>query len=107
MGTRVVMQEQHDFGESPGRVRWMALLSFLTLLQVTSICSALLHIIFRLNIIPTMKLYKGKSPPGSDSSPKNFKLLVFRGLWNDGTSASMYREIMLRNKIIFQISTLV
>jgi hypothetical protein len=34
-------------------------------------------------------------------------LLVFRGLWNDGTSASMYREIMLRNKSIFKISTLV
>jgi hypothetical protein len=34
-------------------------------------------------------------------------LLVFRGLWNDGTNASMYREIMLRNNIIFQISTLV
>jgi hypothetical protein len=33
-------------------------------------------------------------------------LLVFRGLWNDGTSASMYREIMLRNKSIFQVSTL-
>jgi hypothetical protein len=49
----------------------------------------------------------GKSPPGSDSSPKNFMLPVFRGLWNDGTSASMYRKIMLRNKSIFQISTLV
>jgi hypothetical protein len=34
-------------------------------------------------------------------------LLVFRGLTNDGTSASMYREIMLRNKSIFQISTLI
>jgi hypothetical protein len=34
-------------------------------------------------------------------------LLVFRGMWNDGTSASMYSEIMLRNKSIFQISTLV
>jgi hypothetical protein len=34
-------------------------------------------------------------------------LLVFRGLWNDGTSASMYREIMLRNRSIFQISTLI
>jgi hypothetical protein len=34
-------------------------------------------------------------------------LLVFRGLWNDGTSAWMYREIMLRNKSVFQISTLV
>jgi hypothetical protein len=49
----------------------------------------------------------GKSPPGSDSGPKNFMLLVFRGLWNDGTSASMYREIILRNKSIFQIRTLV
>jgi hypothetical protein len=49
----------------------------------------------------------GKSPPGSDSSPKNFILLVFRGLWNDGTSASMYREVMLKNRSIFQISTLV
>jgi hypothetical protein len=28
------------------------------------------------------------TPPGSDSSPKNFMLLVFRGLGNDGTSAS-------------------
>jgi hypothetical protein len=34
-------------------------------------------------------------------------LLVFRGLWNDGASASMYREIMFRNKSIFQISTLI
>jgi hypothetical protein len=34
-------------------------------------------------------------------------LLVFRGLWNDGTSASMYRTIMLRDKSIFQISTLI
>jgi hypothetical protein len=33
----------------------------------------------------------GKSLPGSKSSPKNFMLLVFRGLWNDGTSASVYR----------------
>jgi hypothetical protein len=49
----------------------------------------------------------GKSSPDSDSSPKNFMLLVFRGLWNDGTSASMYREIMLRNKSIVQISILV
>jgi hypothetical protein len=49
----------------------------------------------------------GKSLPGSDRSPKNFMLLVFRGLWNDRTSASMYREIMLRNKSICQISTLV
>jgi hypothetical protein len=49
----------------------------------------------------------GKSPPGSDSCPKTFMLLVFRGLWKDGTSASMHREIMLRNKSIFQISTLV
>jgi hypothetical protein len=32
-------------------------------------------------------------------------LLVFKGLWNDGTSASRYREIMLRNKSNFQIST--
>jgi hypothetical protein len=46
-------------------------------------------------------------PPGSDNSPKNFMLLVFRGLWNDGTSASLYREIMLRNKSILQISTLI
>jgi hypothetical protein len=29
-------------------------------------------------------------------------LLVFRDLWNDGTSASMYREIMLRNKVFFK-----
>jgi hypothetical protein len=49
----------------------------------------------------------GKSLPGSDSSPKNFMLLVFGGLWNDATSASMHREIMLRNKSIFQISNLV
>jgi hypothetical protein len=49
----------------------------------------------------------GKSPPGSDSRPKNFMLLVFRGVWNDGTSASVYREIILRNKSISQISTLV
>jgi hypothetical protein len=49
----------------------------------------------------------GKSPPASDSSSKNFMLLVFRGFWNDGPSASMYREIMLRNKSIIQISTLV
>jgi hypothetical protein len=51
-----------------------------------------------------------KSVPyfGSDDlSPKNVTLLVFRGLWNDGTSASMYREIMMRNKSVFQISTLV
>ncbi|PNF21428.1 hypothetical protein B7P43_G14100, partial [Cryptotermes secundus] len=48
-----------------------------------------------------------RRPPGSDSSPKNFMLLVFRGLWNDGTSASMYREIMLKNKSTFQISTLI
>jgi hypothetical protein len=34
-------------------------------------------------------------------------LLVFRGLWNDGTSASIYREIMLKNKSSFQVSTLV
>jgi hypothetical protein len=34
-------------------------------------------------------------------------LLIFRYLWKDGTSASMYREIMLRNKSNFQISTLV
>jgi hypothetical protein len=46
-------------------------------------------------------------PPGSDSSPKNFMLSVFRGLWIDWTSASMYMEIMLRNKSIFQISILV
>jgi hypothetical protein len=38
---------------------------------------------------------------------KNFMLLVFRGLWIDGTSASMYMEIILRNRSIFQISTLV
>jgi hypothetical protein len=34
-------------------------------------------------------------------------LLIFRGLWNDGTSVSAYRAIMLRNKSIFQISTIV
>jgi hypothetical protein len=34
-------------------------------------------------------------------------LLVFRGLWNVGTSVSMYMEIMLRNKSLFQISTLI
>jgi hypothetical protein len=28
-------------------------------------------------------------------------LLVFRDLWNDETSVSIYREIMLRNKSIF------
>jgi hypothetical protein len=39
------------------------------------ICSALLNIIFRLNISPL-----GKSRPGSDSSPKNFMLMVFRVL---------------------------
>jgi hypothetical protein len=33
-------------------------------------------------------------------------LLVFRGLWNDGTSVSMHREIMVSIKTIFQISTL-
>jgi hypothetical protein len=43
----------------------------------------------------------------SQDSPKNFMLLVFRGLWNDGTSALMYREIMLRHKSIFQISTII
>jgi hypothetical protein len=34
-------------------------------------------------------------------------LLVFGGMWNDGANASMYKEIMLRNVGIFQISTLV
>jgi hypothetical protein len=41
-----------------------------TLLQATSICSAIKNIIFRLNIFLTMKLTKVKSPPGSDSSTK-------------------------------------
>jgi hypothetical protein len=45
--------------------------------------------------------------PLKTSSIKFFGLLVFRGLWNDGTSDSVYREIMLRNKSIFQISTLI
>jgi hypothetical protein len=34
-------------------------------------------------------------------------LLALRGPWNDGTIAPMYRETMLINKSIFQISTLV
>jgi hypothetical protein len=33
--------------------------------------------------------------------PEEFYAAGFLGLGNDGTSASMYREIMLRNKSIF------
>jgi hypothetical protein len=39
--------------------------------------------------------------------PKEFYAAGFPGLVNDGRSASMYREIMLRNKSIFHISTLI
>jgi hypothetical protein len=39
--------------------------------------------------------------------PKEFYAAGFQRLMKDGTSASMYREIMLRNKHIFQINTLV
>jgi hypothetical protein len=39
-----------------------------------------LEISLRLICLGVPILYKGKSPPGSDSSPKNFMLLAFRGL---------------------------
>jgi hypothetical protein len=39
--------------------------------------------------------------------PKEFYAAGFQGLVKRWTSASMYRKIMLRNKSIFQISTLV
>jgi hypothetical protein len=57
MGTRIVMQEQHAFGEES----WSLLLNGLMKFPEDVPCNQ-------------------KLPPGSNSSPKNYMLLVFRGL---------------------------
>jgi hypothetical protein len=74
MGTRVVVQEQHAFGEES----WSLPLNGLT--KFPDLAPSDFHLFGPLKYHISAEHFPDDEAVETDSSPKNFMLLVFRGL---------------------------